>query len=236
MSVVLLKSKSYGQFCPIARAAEVVAERWTPLILRELLFGATTFSELRKGIPLISPTTLSKRLAELQHAGIIAKDSDSGKYSLTTAGAALETLVMELGNWGLRFITDELRDDELDPLLLMWDIRRGLKLDELRRFGTDLVVHFAFRDAAPRKKYWWIIVKTREVDLCLKNPGLEPDLQIRTDLRTLTELWMGKRDYPRRMASQHFKVEGRSDMGRSLSKWLGTGVFGTIAMQTKEPR
>ena len=229
MSIKLDKKKSYGQFCPIARAAEVVAERWTPLILREMLFGSTTFSDLRQGIPLISPTTLSKRLTELQQAGILAKTSSG--YFLTEAGRALEPLVMELGHWGLRYITDDLRNDELDPVLLMWDIRRNIRLEEVREFGANVVIQFSFRDVKPRKKYWWIVVSAGDVDLCLKDPGKECDVKIKTDLRTMTEIWTGKSSYAQFVGSQKFELVGRMELRRSVSSWLGVGVFGAIANQ-----
>ncbi len=232
MSVQLNPGKTYGQFCPISRAAEIFAERWTPLIMRELLFGCETFSDLKKGIPQISPTTLSKRLNELADAGLLVKRDRGGKgtsYQLTESGKALETVVVELGNWGHRYITDDLRDDELDPMLLMWDIRRNLDTSIINQFGTPTVIQFVFSGERPNKKYWWLVVDHRDVDLCRRDPGRDSDLVVSTHVRTLTHIWLGKLSYSQALQSKHLSCEGRREMTARMADWMLGSAFGSVS-------
>jgi DNA-binding HxlR family transcriptional regulator len=226
--------KGYGQYCPVAKATEILNERWTLLVLRELLFGSRRFNDLRKGVPLMSPTLLSKRLKFLEEAGVIercrAEPGKSWEYQPTTAGQELRPLVEMLGVWGQRWVRSRLTPDELDPGLLMWDIRRctGAKLFPSRR----TVVQFEFSDAAPSKRRWWLVVSDKDgVDLCLTDPGFEVDLYIFTDLRTMTALWMG--DMPLRHAfdSGRIELEGPPELRRSLQSWLQRSPFGNVQNQ-----
>ena len=149
----------YGQFCPVSKAAEVLCQRWTPLILRELLVGSTRFNEIRRGVPTCSPALLSKRLKELEMAGVVertATDAGTG-YTLTEAGRELFPLIQGLGEWGQRWVRSDYGPDDLDPGLLLWDVRRFLAPGE---FGDRrVVIQLMFPSMAPKQRYFWIVVE-----------------------------------------------------------------------------
>jgi DNA-binding HxlR family transcriptional regulator len=169
---------SYSQFCPVAMAAEVVCTRWTALVLRELLCGSTRFNDLRRGVPLMSPTLLSKRLKELEEAGVIVavptRQPGVFDYKLTEAGEDLRPVVMALGIWGQRWIESSLSLKNLDPSLLMWDMRRWLDPSPLPSKRTT--IHFMYPELPSNKRSWWLVIDGGKVDLCSSNPGFEIDL------------------------------------------------------------
>lgn len=214
--------RGYGQFCPMARAAEVLCERWTLLVVRELLLGAERFNDIRRGIPLISPTVLSARLASLQQAGVVAP-AEEGGYRLTEAGWALESIVMNLAHWGDRWLRDELREDQLEPGGLLWSVRCNLR-PEAMPAGSH-VVEIQLTDAPKGKRRWWLVVDRGEVDLCLTDPGFEPDLWLSSDLRTLAEVWTGARDLRRALAREDIAACGDRALQRTLPQWLPGGTF-----------
>lgn len=181
--------KTYGQFCSIAKALEVVGERWSPLILRELMCGSHRFSEIHRGIPRISPSLLSKRLGELEQAGVIARDAASGGYTLTAAGMDLQPVIEQLGVWGQRWVRGQLNDEDFDPDVVMWDMRRRIDLSMLP--STQICLHFRIQDHSARPRQYWIIGDQNGVELCISDPGQDPDLFITTDPKTLTYIWNG---------------------------------------------
>ena len=186
---------SYNQFCPVAMAAEILCARWTLVLLRELVIGSTRFNELRRGVPRMSPALLSKRLKDLEVAGIVSRSKVSGevgvyKYQLTKAGRDLQPVIETVGAWGQRWIETEASLKNLDPNLLMWDIRRNIDPAPMPRRRSTIEVIFADQPVARRN--WWLIVQPgSEVDLCSVDPGFDVDLYLATDLRTMTEVWMG---------------------------------------------
>src|SRR5690606_6099203 len=163
---------SYGQFCPVAKAMDVLDERWTVLVVRELLSGSSHFNELRRGLPRMSPALLSTRLRRLERAGIIRRNEADGRvgYELTESGLELKEVLEALGAWGTRWIP-ELGDEELDPHLLMWDMRRRVPIDEWPRSRT--AVAFVFDDVPPADARWWLVVVDGRVDLCDFDPGYD---------------------------------------------------------------
>lgn len=166
---------SYGQFCPVAKAMEVLDERWTLLVVRELLLGSTHFNELRRGVPKMSPALLSKRLRTLERAGVISREG-SGKrtsYHLTDSGRELEPVVHALQAWGTRWVGG-LGHEDLDPHLLFWDLRRTIRVDAWPRRRT--VVSFVLTDVEPRTSRWWLVVSAEGADVCDFDPGYEVDL------------------------------------------------------------
>jgi DNA-binding HxlR family transcriptional regulator len=167
--------KTYGQFCPIAQALEILAERWTLLVVRELLMGSTRFSELQHGVPLMSRTLLSQRLHTLQDVGLIERrEGRSGpEYSLTEAGEHLRPIVEAIGHWGKRYAHRGLPEEHLDPKLLMWDMQRRLRSEHLPKART--VVLFRFSDARKGEQRFWLCVSKDVVDVCHKNPGFAVD-------------------------------------------------------------
>lgn len=211
----------YGQFCPVAKAAEIVAERWTPLILRELLCGSTHFSALRRGLPGISPTLLSSRLKFLEGEGVIR--SVDGAYALTPAGQALWPVIEALGVWGRKWTRSELRPDELDAGLLMWDMQRRVKVQELP--SGRVVVFFRFRGAPRRPSAGWLVLDRPQVDLCLRDPGFDVDLWVEADLEAFTRIWMGDLSFAQAQAEARLAMEGQEGLRRRFPEWMGLSMF-----------
>jgi DNA-binding HxlR family transcriptional regulator len=221
-------STSYGQFCPVARAAEIVATRWTLLVLRELLAGSTKFNDLRQGLPLMSPSLLSKRLGELEDVGIItkhkAKKGRGWEYGLTDAGRALAPIVETLGVWGQRFVLSEFEQHELDPTLLMWDIHRRVDCQYFPVPGK-VTVEWTFRDAPPARRRWWLVITDRHVDLCVHDPGYEIDLYVDTGLRALTDVWMGRRSLEDARRAHDVVLDGQRAYLQTFPKWFLLSPF-----------
>jgi DNA-binding HxlR family transcriptional regulator len=221
--------KGYWSYCPIAKAAEILTERWTLLVIRDLLLGARHFNDLRLSIPLVPPATLSKRLKALQDAGIIERVASTGRgsweYRLTDAGEELKPFLDLAGAWGQRWVRSQLLRQELHPSTLMWDIHRFIKSECLPAKPT--VIYFEFEDLR-RMKRWWLVIEQGEVDVCLDDPGRDVDLSIYTDLRTLTEIFMG--DLPLKLAksSDRITLVGSSELTNSMHRWFGLMPFAHI--------
>lgn len=220
---------SYGQFCPLAKASEIFAERWTPLILREMVLGSRRFSDLHRGVPLMSRSLLSKRLQELERSGVIARE-DSGcgydEYVLTPAGEELRPIIIQLGMWGKQWTRSEMNHDDLDVGLLMWDMRR--RIDHKQLPDCRVVVHFQYHDAPLKRRQWWLVLNRDEADLCLIDPGHEPNLYVTTDVRTMVGIWMGDQSYGTALQSQALKIEGPADLRKRLPSWLQLSTFAEI--------
>ena len=213
----------YGQYCPIAKALELLAERWTLLIVRELLMGSRGFNDLQRGVPLMAPSMMSQRLKALAVDGIIVRERDrsghSYEYRLTEAGKELRPLIMQLGTWGQRWSRSKMNADDLDASFLMWDIRRNLHVDKLPE--ERVIINFEFPDAKKGMRHWWLIVDEGQVDLCLKNPGHDVDVSLSTALRTMTQVWMGDMSLAQARDKGLLRVSGPARLIRSLSSWLG---------------
>lgn len=217
---------SYGQFCPVAMAAEVVCTRWTPLVLRELLCGSRRFNDLRRGVPRMSPTLLSKRLKELTQAGIIEtrKASDGAiEYHLTPAGEDLRDVVMTLGFWGHQWVETQHALQKLDPALLMWDMRRNL--DPMPLPARRSTVLFHYPEQPPARQRYWLIVEEGDVDICSTDPGFDVDLYVTCQLRTMTAIWMGVATVRSEMDAGRLELDGDPEMGASMQRWLGLSPF-----------
>jgi len=227
--------KGYGQFCPVAKAAEVVAERWTPLILRELMVGSRRFNELRRGVPLMSSALLSQRLKELEHAGIIKRHEGKGRnaeYLLSAAGLELRPIIEGLGVWGARWTPSNLTEDDYDPGLLMWDMRRNIDVGRLPQ-GVRTVVEFHLHGAKPAMRRWWLVVDAGDVDLCLKDPGHEVQLQVEADLKTMVEVWMGRQSLAAATRSGKLKFEGAPALASRFRESLKLSLFAPAARPVK---
>ena len=176
---------SYGQFCPVAKAMELLDERWTLLVVRELMMGSQHFNDLRRGLPRMSPTLLSKRLQTLVRAGVVERSEEGNRvhYQLSPAGKELEPIVEALGSWGIRWVP-EIGDEDLDPHLLLWDIHRHIAVDALPEGRT--VLQFDFTDVPVASRQWWIVITDEGVDVCDADPGFDVRVAIETGLRTLT--------------------------------------------------
>lgn len=212
---------SYYQFCPIAMAAEMLCSRWTMLLLRELLAGSTRFNELRRGVPRMSPALLSKRLKDLEAAGIIvrAKTRDALEYRLTKAGKELKSVIEAVGVWGQRWIETDASLANLDPKLLMWDMRRNIDPTPMPQRRS--VIQVMFSDLAKAQRDWWLVVEPgKEVDLCWVDPGFDVDLYLCTDLRTMTEIWMGYASMKRAQEEGRLTLTGSVQLKSSVKTWL----------------
>ncbi len=214
----------YGQFCPVSRGAEIFAERWTPLILRELLNGSHRFSELQLGLPRISRNLLTQRLASLVRAGVIERrPAERGRgfgYHLTSAGKELRPVVEALGAWGYRWGGEDLPTAKLDPVLLMWFIRRRVQVQALR--GARTVVRFDFR--RPRRSFW-LRLEPPMVDLCFTDEGFDVGLAVDADLAALTAVWLGRLRLADAIAAGSVRLDGDDDARPLFSRWFGLSPF-----------
>ena len=231
----MAKQKGYGQFCPVARAAEILTERWVPLIVRELLCGSVRFNELQRGVPRMSSALLSQRLKDLEHGGIIvitpmAKGRGS-EYRLTEAGKELLPILEGMGYWAQRWMRDDLvASENQDPDLLMWDIRRNAidsALPDDRRF----VVGFEFSGVAANRRRYWLMFEGGETDLCIKDPGFEPDLYVFSPLKTMIEVWLGHVSINQAIRSEDLRLEGSRADRRKFSDWFALSFFAEAGRQ-----
>jgi DNA-binding HxlR family transcriptional regulator len=226
---------SYGQFCPVAMASEILGARWTINVVRELLAGSVRFNDLRRGLPRISPALLSKRLKELERQGVVRRvpsprEPDVLEYRLTPAGEELGPIIDALGVWGHRWIETGPQLGNLDAGLLMWDIRRNLKVDRLPQ--RRLVVQFIYAEQPEKWRNWWIVIDPRDgPDLCLVAPGYDVDLFVRADLRTMTAIWMGLDTLARAVDEERVLLIGDKDLRISISDWLGRNFFASVQKQ-----
>ena len=227
-----MSGSSYNQFCPVAMAAEILGTRWTLVLLRELTIGSTRFNELRRGVPRMSPALLSKRLKDLEAAGIVTRSQVTGEpdlfeYRLTKAGQDLTPIIEAVGVWGQRWIETEASLQNLDPNLLMWDMRRNINPKPMPRRRNTIQVIFTDLQAAQRN--WWLIVQPgQEVDLCSVDPGFEVDLYLSTDLRTMTEIWMGYTAIARAKEDGRFIVTGNRQLETDLRSWLSLSSLAKV--------
>ncbi|HWC09574.1 MAG TPA: helix-turn-helix domain-containing protein [Solirubrobacterales bacterium] len=219
--------EGYGQFCPVAQAAEVLNERWTLLVVRELLMGSTRFNEIQRGVPRMSSSLLSKRLRELERSELLTREPLQGErgyaYRLTPAGEALGPLVVSLGTWSRDHLKREISAEEADPALLMWDLRRSLRLARLPKDPT--VVFFRFRDAEPKKRAWWLVARRSEAELCFSDPGFPIDLELDAEARALAEVWLGRLDLGAALRARRVRLAGPDQLVRSLPEWIGLSAF-----------
>lgn len=219
-------AKSYGQFCPLSMAAEVLCARWTPLIVRELLCGSTRFNDLRRGVPRMSPTLLSKRLKEMTAAGIVRiapGERGVSEYHLTEAGEELRPIIMAVGGWGQRWVESTLSLRNLDPSLLMWDMRRWLRPEPMP--PTRSTVQFRYPELEEARRDWWLIVESGAVDLCREDPGHEVDLLVTASLRAMTSVWMGLSALKDEVESGVIQLDGDPRLARAMGQWLGLSPF-----------
>lgn len=219
----------YGQFCPVSMASEILCSRWTTLVVRELLCGSTRFNDLRRGVPKMSPALLSKRLKELERAGVVdvsRKANGSVEYRLSEAGEELRPLIMGLGNWAQRWMESRLSLKNLDPSLLMWDMRRSLNVKLLPE--RRCTIQFLYPELPEAQRSWWLVVDAGAVDLCNFDPGHQLDLLVRSSLRSMTAIWMGLTTIRKEADSKQLEVEGVPTLARSMQQWLGLSAFAPV--------
>lgn len=217
----------YGQFCPVAKAMELLDERWTLLVVRELLLGSARFNELRRGNPRMSPALLSKRLQTLERAGVVRRVAHEGRssYRLTESGEELRPVVEALGAWGMRWV-GELGDRDLDPHLLFWDIRRTVPVDRWPRGRT--VVLFVLDDVLAATARWWLVVQGDEVDVCDADPGHEVDATVYSSLRTMVAIWRGDLSWDDAIRASAVVLGGPSHVTARVPEWIGQMTLAAV--------
>ncbi|MGH7091294.1 MAG: winged helix-turn-helix transcriptional regulator [Stellaceae bacterium] len=224
----MTETRGYGQFCPIALAAQVLAERWTPLVIRELLLGSVRFNDLQRGVPRMSSSLLARRLKELQFAGIIERRkgaSGGAEYHLTPAGRELYPVVEKMGLWAQRWLRSELVDAaNLDPDLLMWDIRRNVLLKSRPGDGR-YVAEFQLSGVPISRRRYWLVFEPGHVDLCYKDPGFEVGLIVAASLRALTEIWLGHLGLDQALRDGRLRLDGSRRDVAAFRAWFALSLF-----------
>jgi DNA-binding HxlR family transcriptional regulator len=234
---------SYGQYCPVARAAEILNERWTLLIMRDLLGGARRFNDIRKGVPRMSPTLLSKRLKSLEACGLVirrkAPKTEMIEYCPTPAGLELRPIIELYGAWGQRWVRNRLGDDELDVSLLMWFLRCATDRRHFPPGRTVVCFEYTDRPRLAKEKWWldkwWLIMDEEEIDLCIKDPGHEVDLYVVTDLQTMTRVSMGDIPVREALGCGTIELHGSRALAESFERWLPRSLFADVELPPKPP-
>lgn len=222
---------AYGQFCPVAKAMELLDERWTLLIVRELLCGSRHFNEIRNGNPKMSTALLSKRLRMLTRYGIVDRREEGNRvaYTLTPAGEELRPIVEGLGVWGTRWASD-LGEQDLDPQVLLWDIHFNIDHTALPLGRT--VVQFTFPDVEAGLRDWWLVLTADDADVCDTDPGHGVDVTVQADLRALISVWMGGIAWADAQRAGTVTVHGAEALRRALPSWLKLSVFAAVPRVT----
>lgn len=218
--------KGYSQFCPVAKGAEVFNERWTPLIIREMMCGSKRFNDFKRGNPMMSPSLLSQRLKFLEEAGVIEKiagKGESAEYFLTQSGKDLGEIVVRLGLWGIKWARSRLTREDYDPQLLMWDIRRRIDVSQFP--DSRVVIHFIFQDMPSSKRAYWLIIDRGEVDLCIKYPGFEVDLTFITTSKAMADIWMGYSTIKKEIRNKTLVMNGVKNLKHSVDDWFSYSLF-----------
>ncbi|MEO1018596.1 MAG: helix-turn-helix domain-containing protein [Pseudomonadota bacterium] len=227
--------KGYGQFCPISRAAEILAERWTFLLVRELICGSVRFNELQRGVPRMSSALLSRRLKELEQHGILerrrAANGKSWEYQATEACEEIFPVLEAMGNWAQRWVRDDLTvDANLDPDLLMWDMRRNVKSGEMAKDGR-FVVGFEYAGVPANRRRYWLVFEHGEVDLCHKNPGFEVDLYVSAHIRTIVRIWLGHETLSKALGEERVVLDGSAEHRKGFVSWFALSIFAPAGRQ-----
>jgi DNA-binding HxlR family transcriptional regulator len=213
--------RGYGQYCPLALAAELLCERWTILVVSRLLDGCAQFNEIHRGIPRISPSLLSQRLAELERAGLVVREpaakGKARRYAVTDAGRELEPIIMDLAAWGQRWSRDMTHDD-LDPAFLAWSMHR--RIDTGRMPPGRTVIELEFTGAPRDCRRFWLVHEDGRVEMCLKHPGFEVDLRVLSDIRVFVEAWRGIRNLRTEISAGRVRVLGPARLCRQFPAWL----------------
>lgn len=213
---------------------ELLDERWTILIVRELVMGSRRFNDLRRGLPRISPTLLSKRLRQLAAAGLVSRTDEDGEpaYRLTDAGQELRPIVEAIGVWGTRWI-GELGDEDLDPKLLLWDMHRNIEHSRLPDGRS--VVEFEFSDLPSPSRRWWLVLTAREADVCDVDPGFPVAVRVQTTLRRLVQIWRGDKQWSASLREGAVEVQGSRALCRAVPEWFRWSPFAGVPRPVASP-
>jgi DNA-binding HxlR family transcriptional regulator len=218
----------YGRFCPVALGTEVLGDRWTPLVVRELLLGNTRFNDIARGLPGISRSLLTQRLRHLERVGVLERwpVGGSAEYRLTPAGKDLEQIVFALGRWAIEWRYDELHPEEVDPVTLMWWMHRRVDTDRLPP-GRVVV---EFRHTGPVKQVLWMVLDRGEASVCIQHPGFESDLVVTTTTGALSSVFSGTATWRDALAGGAIVVDGPPKLVRSLPSWFLWSPFAGLTL------
>ena len=218
-----------GSLCPATKAAEIIGDKWTLLILRELFLGSSKFGDFQRGLPRISPTILSKRLKKLEEDGLIIRKTGPGEktreYRLTRCGRETGAIIDHMATWGLRWARRRIRDEDLDVGAFMWDFHRTLNVEELPDGETVLCVKYP---DVPAFGTWWLVVNDKVVDLCTDDPGKDIDLYIASNFESMVGIWMGDVDVKTAVASDELMLTGAAHLMRSVVSWFPRSNYADI--------
>ena len=224
----------YGQFCPIAKASEVIGEKWTILIIREMLMGATRFNVFQRGLGQISPTLLTKRLNSMVEQGLAVKKKIPGQlgyeYFPTQSCKELLPVIKSLGDWGMRWARNNMNDDDYDVELLMLYLQRSIQPDKL--VGNETVIRFQFTDVRDMAN-WWLIARENDVDVCVKDPGRDVDVYFTCAIKTMIDVWMGDVSYRKAVNSGDLKVVGHQALTKNIFAWMNASIFADLPSATE---
>lgn len=217
----------YGQYCPVAKAAELIDQRWMLLVIRELVAGSTRFNDLHRGVPRMSRSLLSQRLKQLVADGVVERRDgpDGPTYELTEAGRDFLAVIEAIGEWGVRWI-DSLADEDLDPAFLLWDMHRGVDRDALPEGRTVLAL--TFRELEGDLRDWWLVLTRDEVDVCEHDPGFGTDVTIDAELRAFVRVWRGDLGWDDALRAGRLEVRGPTDLRRQVRDWFRLSHFSSV--------
>lgn len=228
--------KGYGQYCPIALATEILGERWTILILREMMLGSTRFNDIHRGVPRMSPALLSRRLTTLVNVGMAQRRRQGrhAEYLLSEAGQALAPTVLSLARWSKEWLPASLSADRADPDLIMWDMHRRMNLDRMPM--PRVVIRFEFTDQPRTKRMRWIIRDSDEIGLCLSDPGYDIDLYVQTDSFTVNLVWYGDLELTRALDEKAIDLHGPQRLCDDFPSWLQLNMMAEVPRRTPPRR
>jgi DNA-binding HxlR family transcriptional regulator len=221
----------YGQYCPVARAAEILADRWTVLIVRELLADVGHFNELQRGLPHMSRTLLAERLRRLERFRVlerrIASRGKQAEYRLTAAGRELQPIIDQFGEWGARWAFGDPRPSELDPIILLWWMRRRVCIEAIGK--RRVVIQFDFRRL---RQGYWLLIERRDVSVCLKDPGFEIDVIVSADIGAFYQVWLGRMSFSEALCKELVRLDAAPADARSFPGWFAWSPMANAVRRT----
>ena len=228
--------QGYGQYCPLALASEVLAERWTLLVLRELMLGARHFNDIHRGVPRMSPSLLTRRLRSLERAEVVERQRVGRRieYRLTDAGQALRPVIESLAVWGKSWLPATLSEERADPDLIIWDMHRRMNTDLLPAGRT--VIRFVLVDQPEATRRRWLVCERSGVDVCVNDPGHSVDLEVESDSRTLVRVWYGDLPLERALDDGRIELHGPRVLCAAFPSWLQLNVLAQVPRRTAAGR